>query len=84
MCLYFTIQKNQQLLLCLCSTFIALGVNGIRLCLMALLVASNQKSAFHYWHGSAGAEIFTTLAILLLALVYWLLIERKREVVNQV
>lgn len=84
MCLYFTIQKNQQLLLCLCSTFIALGVNGIRLCLMALLVASNQKSAFHYWHGSAGAEIFTTLAILLLALVYWLLIERKREVVNEV
>lgn len=83
-CLYFTLKKNQQLFLWICSTLIALGVNGVRLCLMAILVANNRTSAFKYWHGSAGAEIFTTVAILILALVYWLSIARKQEVLPQV
>jgi len=82
-CLYFTVSRSHQLLLWIGSTLIAFGVNGIRLCLMALLVANNSTSAFDYWHGSAGAEIFTTAAILILALFYWLLIERKKEIVHQ-
>ncbi|WP_229642762.1 archaeosortase/exosortase family protein [Waterburya agarophytonicola] len=83
-CLYFTLKKNQQVLLWICSTLIALGVNGVRLCLMALLVANNRTAAFDYWHGSAGAEIFTTAAILILALVYFQAIARKRQVLPQV
>ena len=79
-CLYFSVKRNQQLLLWICSTLIALGVNGVRLCLMALLVANSRTSAFDYWHGSAGAEIFTTAAIFILVLVYWLFIERKKEI----
>lgn len=79
-CLYFTVKKNQQCLLWFCSTLITFGVNGVRLCLMAFLVANNRTSAFEYWHGSAGAEIFTTAAVLILALVYWLLVERKKEI----
>ena len=79
-CLCFAIKRNQKILLWLWSTLIALGVNGIRLCLMALLIANDRQEAFHYWHGSAGAEIFTTIAILLLALVYWFLVERITKV----
>ena len=79
-CLCFAISKNQKLLLWLWSTVIALSINGIRLCLMALLIANDQQDAFDYWHSSAGAKIFTTIAILLFTLVYWLLVERKTEV----
>ncbi|MEM9272910.1 MAG: cyanoexosortase A [Cyanobacteria bacterium P01_F01_bin.143] len=78
-CLCFALKKNQKIFLWLWATVIALGVNSIRLCLMALLIANDHQEAFHYWHGSAGAEIFTTIAILLLALVYWLLVENKTK-----
>ena len=81
--LYFAIRKSQLLLLWVYSSLIALVVNGLRLCLMALLVANQQQSAFDYWHGSAGAEIFSTIALLLLALVFWLLIIRNREVLRE-
>ena len=72
-CLCFSMKKSQKILLCIWGTIIALVANGVRLCLMALLVANNHTEAFDYWHGSSGAEIFTTIAILLFALAYWLL-----------
>lgn len=78
-CLCFAIKRHQKILLYLWSTFIALVVNAIRLCLMALLIANDRQEAFDYWHGSAGAEIFTTIAILLLAMVYWVFIEEKTK-----
>ena len=79
MCLYFVLKRSQKVWLWICSTAIALVVNGMRLCLMALLVANDRQSAFDYWHGSAGAEIFTTVAILLLAVVYWYAFSNKQE-----
>ncbi|MGD1919893.1 MAG: cyanoexosortase A [Pleurocapsa sp.] len=81
-CLYFAVAKNKKILLILCSTAIAFGVNGIRLCLMAVLVANKSDRAFHYWHGSAGAEIFTTAAILLLAAIYWLWIKKEENILD--
>lgn len=77
--LCFDLKKSQKILLGAWATIIALVVNGIRLCLLALLVANNQQEAFEYWHGSSGAEIFTTTAILLFALVYWFLTRPKKE-----
>lgn len=75
--LCFSLKIHQKILLGFWSTVIALGINGVRLCLMALLVANSQQEAFKYWHGSNGAEIFTTIAILLFALVYWLLTRQQ-------
>ncbi|AFZ35234.1 exosortase [Stanieria cyanosphaera PCC 7437] len=77
--LCFTLKKSQRILLGFWATVIALVVNGIRLCLMALLVANNHQEAFEYWHGSSGAEVFTTIAILLFALVHWLLSRQKQQ-----
>ena len=75
--LYFAIAKNHKLILGLSSTLIAFVVNGVRLCLLALLVANKQDEAFEYWHGAGGAEVFTTIAILLLGGVYWILTRDK-------
>lgn len=78
-CLCFNLKKYQKILLGFWATLIACVVNGIRLCLMAFLVANNHQEAFEYWHGSNGAEIFTTIAILLFALAHWLLSRQKRQ-----
>ena len=78
-CLYFAISKSKKILLFSCATLTAFGVNGIRLCLMAVLVANKSQEAFLYWHGDTGAEIFTTIAILLLAGIYWLWIKEDEE-----
>ena len=75
--LYFAIAKNERLILGLSSTLIAFVVNGVRLCLLALLVANKQDEAFEYWHGAGGAEVFTTIAILLLGGTYWILTRNK-------
>ncbi len=77
--LCFSLKNYQKILLGFWATIIALVVNGLRLCLMAILVANNHNEAFEYWHGSSGAEIFTTIAILLFALAYWLLTRQKNE-----
>ena len=77
--LCFSLKKTQKILLGFWATIIALVVNGVRLCLMAILVANSNDEAFEYWHGGSGAEIFTTIAILLFALVYWLLTRQKNE-----
>lgn len=82
LCLCFTIANNKKIILFSCSTLIAFVVNGIRLCLMAVLVANQSNEAFLYWHGDEGAEIFTTAAILLLAGVYWWWIKDQDEVID--
>ena len=81
--LCFSLKQSQKILLGFWATVIALVVNGVRLCLMALLVANNHLLAFEYWHGSSGAEIFTTIAILLFALAYWLLTRERNKDLNK-
>ena len=78
-CLCFSLKKSQKIWLGIWANIIALFANGIRLCLMAILVANNHQEAFDYWHGTSGAEIFTTSAILLFALAYWLLTRQKNQ-----
>lgn len=81
-CIYFTLAKNQKFILWLSSSAIAFVVNGIRICLLALLVANKQTEAFDYWHGPQGAEIFTTIAILLLGGACWILMRNKEEMLD--
>ena len=73
------LKKPQKILLFIWANIIALFTNSLRLCLMAILVANEQTEAFGYWHGGSGAEIFTTIAILLFALTYWLLTRQKNQ-----
>lgn len=77
--LCFSLRLPQKLLLWIWATVIAVSVNGVRLCLMAILVARNNQEAFDYWHGHSGAEIFSTIAVLLFGLAYWLLTREKKQ-----
>ena len=77
--LCFSLRLHQKVLLWVWATLIALSVNGVRLCLMAILVARNNQEAFDYWHGHSGAEIFSTFAVLLFGLAYWLQTRQKEQ-----
>ncbi len=45
-------------------------VNGIRVALMALLVASGDKAAFDYWHTGDGSLIFGLIAVVAFGAFY--------------
>lgn len=72
--LLFPLRVYQILVMLGGGVLIALSVNAVRLGLMAFLVANSDQSAFQYWHGSQGGQIFSTLSFVLFgALVYCLL-----------
>lgn len=52
---------------------IALGfiINGVRVSILAILVAYSQRSAFTYWHGGDGSFIFATVAVFLFGMFCW-------------
>lgn len=47
------------------AILLAFGINGLRVALMAVLVALSQREAFHYWHVGDGSLIFSAIAVLL-------------------
>lgn len=46
------------------AVFLAYFVNGVRVALMAFLVAFSNQSAFKYWHTGDGSQIFSMIAVL--------------------
>lgn len=63
----------KQLLVVVFSATIAFCVNGIRVSLMTILVASENLEAFDYWHIGQGSLIFSLLAVLLFLGLCWIL-----------
>ncbi|TVQ19797.1 MAG: cyanoexosortase A [Leptolyngbya sp. DLM2.Bin15] len=59
---------------------IALGfvVNAIRVSLMAVLAAANNKPAFDYWHEGTGSLIFAITSVVLFGAFCLLLLRRDR------
>ncbi len=50
------------------AVFIAFVVNGIRIALMAILVAFSNLETFKYWHQGDGSQIFSLVSILIFGL----------------
>jgi cyanoexosortase A len=46
------------------AIMLAFTTNGLRVALMAVLVALSNQSAFEYWHVGDGSLIFSTIAVL--------------------
>ncbi|GAB4475883.1 MAG: hypothetical protein OHK0037_37330 [Elainellaceae cyanobacterium] len=66
----------------LLAVLIAFGVNGVRVSLMAYLVASSRPEAFEYWHEGTGSLIFSMIAVLIFGGACWLLL-RWQEAAEQ-
>ncbi|KAM3099892.1 cyanoexosortase A [Phormidesmis sp. 146-12] len=54
---------HQKVWLVTIAFSLAFTINGLRVALMAVLVALSNQSAFEYWHVSDGSLIFSTIAV---------------------
>jgi cyanoexosortase A len=57
-----------KLLVPIVAVLLAFSVNGIRIVLMAILVAFSNHETFEYWHQGGGSQIFS---LILIALFGW-------------
>ena len=71
--------RKQKYFLPFLSIFIAFVVNGIRVALLALLVAYSRIDAFHYWHAGTGSQLFPLIGVFIFGLVCWFFILRKPQ-----
>jgi cyanoexosortase A len=80
--LMFPQKGKKKILLALIAAILGFVVNGVRVALMAILVAQRQMAAFDYWHEGDGSLIFSLVAVLLFGLLCWFLLE-KAEIRNK-
>ena len=62
---------TKGLVILLFSAGLAFFMNGIRVALMAVLVASGKPETFDYWHVGQGSSVFSLLAVLLFLGICW-------------
>lgn len=72
--LMFPTDWSKKILLPIEAIFIAFAVSVIRVALMATTVS--HQETFDYWHGPAGNQIFSTIAILIFGLLCRLFLPR--------
>lgn len=61
----FPTTLSQKILVPVVAIILAFVVNGVRVALMAVLVASYNQEAFKYWHVGDGSLIFSIIAVLI-------------------
>lgn len=64
----FPTNLAKKILVPVVAILIAFVVNGVRIALMAVLVAYSSEEAFEYWHRGTGSQIFFLISILLFGL----------------
>lgn len=71
--------RKQKLFLPFLAVFIAFVVNGIRVAILALLVAYSHIKAFDYWHTGTGSQLFPLIGVFIFGLFCWFFILRKPQ-----
>ncbi|HEY9640151.1 MAG TPA: cyanoexosortase A, partial [Coleofasciculaceae cyanobacterium] len=66
----FPIARIKQVFVPILAMLIGFGVNGVRVAVMAVLVASQNQAAFIYWHQGQGSLIFGVVSVLVFGLCY--------------
>lgn len=69
--------RKQKIFIPFLAVFIAFIVNGIRVAILTLLVASSNSEAFDYWHLGTGSQIFPMIGVFIFGLFCWFFILRK-------
>lgn len=82
--LMIPISKVQSFICVILAALLGFIINGIRVGLLAILVAYNQKQAFEYWHGGDGGFVFSMISVFLFGIFCWLAYVRKLSVASDV
>jgi exosortase/archaeosortase family protein len=64
----FPTDLAKKILVPVVAILVAFVVNGVRVALMAVLVAYSSQEAFEYWHTGTGSQIFFLITILIFGL----------------
>lgn len=70
--------KRERLLIPSFSIALGFFLGVVRVCVLTLLIPNSAR--FDYWHGAAGSQIFSTLAITIFAGFCWWILERKETI----
>lgn len=75
----FPTNVPQKIWLILIAIFLGFVINGLRVALMAVLVAAYNQSAFKYWHLGDGSLIFSTSAVLIFGILSQMLLQTPQQ-----
>jgi len=71
----FPTDWSKKILVPVVATLLAFVVNGGRVALMAILVASSNQKGFEYWHTGAGSQIFAMTSVLIFGLFCFFIVQ---------
>ncbi|HEY9634586.1 MAG TPA: cyanoexosortase A [Coleofasciculaceae cyanobacterium] len=74
----FPVRGIKKIFVPIVAVLVAFVVNGIRVAIMAVLVASSRQEAFNYWHTGDGSVLFSMIAVLLFGLFCLLLLQQAK------
>jgi cyanoexosortase A len=78
----FPTRRSNTIVLPIVAVILGFVVNGVRVALMAVLVAHSHLKTFNYWHEGDGSLIFGMIGVLLFGL-FCLFLLRQEEIQNQ-
>lgn len=68
---------RQKVLVLSAAFFFGFVVNGVRVALLAVLVALSNPTAFDYWHQGDGSLIFSMIAVFMFGIFCYFIVLRK-------
>ena len=74
----FPLSRPKKILTPIVAIALGFVVNAIRVALMAVLAAANNKPAFDYWHEGTGSLIFAIASVIMFGAFCLLLLRRER------
>ncbi|MEA5507353.1 cyanoexosortase A [Halotia wernerae UHCC 0503] len=80
--LMFPLERKKVILVLLVAITSAFIINGIRVALLAIIIAKQNIQAFDYWHEGDGSRLFGIFGVLMFGLFYLFML-RQQEAKNQ-
>lgn len=77
--LVFNLDWKQKIIVPTVAAILGFVVNGVRVALMAILVAQGDKQAFEYWHLGDGSLIFAMISALIFGCFCWVLLSSNQQ-----
>jgi cyanoexosortase A len=74
----FPLRRHHKIVVPIVAVILGFAINGLRIALLAALVASNQLESFDYWHEGDGSLIFGLISVLIFGLFYMFLIRQSK------
>ncbi|HAC66073.1 MAG TPA: cyanoexosortase A [Cyanothece sp. UBA12306] len=76
------LNRIQQLICVTVAVLLGFVINGIRVCIMTVLVAFDYPESFEYWHGDDGSLIFALISVLIFGAWSWFVYVRPLTLVS--